>query len=166
MKKISIPIIIGISVAIAVGIVYAGMFIEEPIIGNSQNNSNENNQPVMREHPNAIKSGPLTITKYDHKIAENIFLIVSGLTNEDKGNIRVFMPDGRLYKTYEYDGSVKDSFNSYFKPDTSIIREICEQEEIAGKWKVMFDNNAYPPLEFEIINEHLDGPEVRLPKAC
>ena len=76
------------------------------------------------------------------------------------------MPDGRLYKTLEYDGSVKNGFNSYFKPDTSALRKICEQEELVGVWKVLFDNDSYPPLQFEIINEHLDGPDVRLTKSC
>ena len=167
MKKYSIPIIVGISVAIGISIAYAGLMMEEPIINiNPNENSGINNQPTIREHPESIISGPLTITKYEHKIYENIFMIVDGLEENEKGNIRVFMPDGRLYKTYQYDGSVKSGFNAYFKPDTSMVKKICEQEELVGEWQVLFDNNVYPPLEFEIINEHLEGPDVRLPKSC
>ena len=33
-------------------------------------------------------------------------------------------------------------------------------------WAVVFDNNAHPAVAFEIINEHLDGPDIRLPKSC
>lgn len=167
MRKISIPIIIGITAVIAVSIIYVGMFSTEPIF---QNNPPEKISQIENTtgfgHPDAISSGPLTITKYQHKIYENIFIIVSGLKHDEKGNIRIFMPDGRLYRTLEYDGSVNPNFNSYFKPDTSEVRKICEQEELVGKWTVLFDNNVYPPLHFEIINEHLNGPDVRLPKSC
>jgi hypothetical protein len=167
MKKIGLIIIFGITAVIALGIIYVAMFSTEPII---QDNSPEKIPQIENSsglgHPDAITSGPLVITKYEHKIGENIFMIVSGLKVDDKGNIRIFMPDGRLYRTLEYDGSVKSGFNSYFKPDTSAARKICEQEELVGRWTVLFDNNAYPPLRFEIINEHLNGPDVRLAKAC
>lgn len=167
MKKIAIPIIIGITVIIALGIIYVSMFTPEPII---QDNLPEKIPRIENSsglgHPDAISSGPLTITKYQHKIYENIFIIVSGLKHDEKGNIRIFMPDGRLYRTLEYDGSVKTGFNSYFKPDTSEVRKICEQEELVGVWTVLFDDDVYPPLHFEIINEHLNGPDVRLSKSC
>lgn len=167
MKKITIPIIIGITAVIALSIIYVGMFSTKPIF---QNTLPDKSSPIENitdsSHPDAIISGPLTITKYEHKIGENIFLIVSGLNYNEKGNIRIFMPDGRLYRTLEYDGSFKNSFNSYFKPDTSALRKICEQEELVGVWTVLFDNDVYPQLHFEIINEHLEGPDVRLAKSC
>ncbi len=152
MKKSTMSIIIGVTIAIVLGITTLGMIsnVEKPGLG----------------HPDAITSGPLTITKYEHKITENIFMIISGLEKNDKGSIRIFMPDGRLWKTIQYDGSEKEGFNQYFKPDTSKSRGICEQEELVGLWAVVFDNNAYPPLAFEIINEHLSGPDIRLPKSC
>ncbi len=167
MKKITIPIIIGITAVIALSIIYVGMFSTEPIFQNTlPDKSSQIENLTDSSHPDAIISGPLTITKYEHKIGENIFIIVSGLNYNEKGNIRIFMPDGRLYRTLEYDGSFKNSFNSYFKPDTSALRKICEQEELVGMWTVLFDNDVYPPLHFEIINEHLEGPDVRLPKSC
>jgi len=167
MKKITIPIIIGITAVIALSIIYVGMFSTNPIFQNTlPDKSSQIENLTDSSHPDAIISGPLTITKYEHKIGENIFIIVSGLNYNEKGNIRIFMPDGRLYRTLEYDGSFKNSFNSYFKPDTSALRKICEQEELVGMWTVLFDNDVYPPLHFEIINEHLEGPDVRLPKSC
>lgn len=160
-------IIIGITAIVAISISLAGMTYKP----NNVNALNETTTEVeipskIHEHPNAITSGPLLITQSQYKIYENIFMVVSGLEPNEKGNIRIFMPDGRLYKTLEYDGSLKTSFNSYFKPDTSAARKICEQEELVGIWTVLFDNDAYPPLHFEIINEHLNGPEFRLAKSC
>ena len=164
----AILIIIGITAVIGISISLAGMITDKPIDKNTLNETISEFEitPEDRAHPNAVSSGPLTITQYQHKLSENVFIVVSGLEPNEKGNIRIFMPDGRLYKTIQYDGSVKDGFNAYFKPDTSKARGICEQEEIVGIWKVLFDNNVYSPLSFEILNEHLEGPDVRLTKAC
>jgi len=166
MKKSTIPIIIGVAIAIVFGITAVGMLSDELIIKNIPTDTPSNVEIPGLGHPDALTSGPLTITKYEHKITENIFMIISGLEKNDKGNIKIFMPDGRLWKTIQYDGSQKEGFNQYFKPDTSKSRGICEQEELVGRWAVVFDNNAYPPLVFEIINEHLSGPDIRLPKSC
>ena len=67
MKKITILIIIGITAAIALGIIYVDMFTPEPMI---QDNTPEK-IPQMENstdlgHPDAITSGPLIITKYEH----------------------------------------------------------------------------------------------------
>jgi hypothetical protein len=167
MIKMAILIIIGITAVIAISISLAGMITDKPIDENTQNETAEfESTPEGLGHPDAVSSGPLTITQYQHKLSENVFIVVSGLEPNEKGNIRIFMPDGRLYKTIQYDGSVKNGFNVYFKPDTSKTRGICEQEEIVGIWKVLFDNNVYSPLSFEILNEHLEGHDVRLTKAC
>ena len=168
MIKMAILIIIGITAVIAISISLAGMIIDKPIDKNTSNETTSKVEitPEGLGHPDAVSSGPLTITQYQHKLSENVFMFVSGLEPNEKGNIRIFMPDGRLYKTIQYDGSVKNGFNSYFKPDTSKARGICEQEEIVGIWKVLFDNNVYSPLSFEILNEHLSGPDVRLIKSC
>src|SRR3990172_12897160 len=168
MIKMAILIIIGITAVIAILISLAGMSIDKPIDKNTINETTSEFEitPEGRAHPDVVSSGPLTITQYQHKLSENVFIVVSGLEPNEKGNIRIFMPDGRLYKTIQYDGSVKNGFNSYFKPDTSASRKICEQEELVGIWKVTFDNDTYPPTSFEIINEHLSGPDVRLTKSC
>ena len=168
MIKMAILIIIGITAVIGISIALAGMIPDKPIDENTLNETTSKVEitPEGLGHPDAVSSGPLTITQYQHKLSENVFIVVSGLEPNEKGNIRIFMPDGRLYKTIQYDGSVKNGFNVYFKPDTSKTRGICEQEEIVGIWKVLFDNNVYSPLSFEILNEHLEGHDVRLTKAC
>ncbi len=160
MKKSTISIIIGVTIAVVFGRTAVGMLSDEliPTIVDTPTSG--------RPHPDSISSGPLTLTKPTYKIYENIFYIVDGLREDEKGNIRFFVPDGRLYRTTAYDGAIKSSFNLYFRPDTSYLTEFCEQEEFIGEWHVSFDNNAYPDLKFEIINEHLAGPGNRLDKAC
>ena len=160
MKKRTIPIVIGAIVAFAIGFTIFAM---------SYNwEWREVDTPTLsgRISSESISSGPLVLTKSQYKIYENIFYIVDGLNEDEKGNIRFFVPDGRLYRTTAYDGSIKTSFNLYFRPDTSYLTEFCVQEEFVGEWLVTFDGNVYPDLKFEIINEHLAGPGNRLDKAC
>ena len=161
MKRDNIIIIVAI-VALAIGIISIGTseFKSIPKIIDIPRPTNDFG------HPEAIFSGPLTLTKSQYKIYENIFIIIDGLMEDEKGNIRFFVPDGRLYTTIAYDGALKSSVNQYFRPDTSYLTQFCEQEEFVGEWTITFDNNAYPPLKFEIINEHLGNPEERLKKAC
>ena len=161
MKKSTISIIIGVAIAVVLGITAVGMLSDEliPAIVDTPTLSGS-------LHPDSISSGPLTLTKPTYKIRENIFYIVDGLREDEKGNIRFFVPDGRLYRTTSYDGAIKPSFNLYFRPDTSYLTEFCEQDEFVGKWLITFDNDAYPPLTFEILNETMLGPGEKLKKAC
>jgi len=91
---------------------------------------------------------------------------VDNLREDEKGNIRFFVPDGRLYRTTAYDGAVKPSFSLYFRPDTSYLTEFCEGKEFVGEWLITFDNDAYPPLTFEILDEDMLGPGHELIKSC
>lgn len=160
MEKNSI-FIIGVVIAIALGIIAIGIYYYEstPIIVDSATLKG-------RIGTDVISSGPLMLTKSQYKIYENIFYIVDGLKEVDKGTIRFFVPDGREYRSTSYDGSQKSAFNLYFRPGTSMLTGFCVQEEFVGEWTVTFDNKAYPPLKFEIINEHLNGPDHKLDKAC
>ncbi len=160
MKKRTIKIIIGVAIAVVFGITAVGILSDELI------SVFDDTPPSGRLHPDSISSGPLTLTKPTYKLRENIFFIVDNLREDEKGNIRFFVPDGRLYRTTSYDGAVKPSFSLYFRPDTSYLTEFCEGDEFVGKWLITFDGDVYPPLTFEILNEHLNGPDHKLPKAC
>ncbi len=122
MKKNSI-IIIGVAIAIGLGITAVGISYYESI-------SILVDTPTLsgRISSESISSGPLMLTKSQYKIHENIFYIVDGLKEDEKGNIRFFVPDGRLYRTTAYDGAIKESFNLYFRPDTSYLTEFCVQK--------------------------------------
>ena len=161
MKKSTSSIIIGVAIAIVLGIAIVGMSYDElfPDIVDTPTLSG-------RLHPDGISSGPLTITKPTFKIRERIFFIVDGLKEDEKGNIRFFVPDGRLYRTTAYDGAEKPGFSLYFRPDTSYLTGFCEGKEFVGTWLVTFDDRAYPPLTFEILDEDMLGPGHELIKSC
>ena len=128
-----------------------------------ENKVNEENNIVKDV---GVYSGPLTITQYEHKLGESVFFHVKGLQPNEKGNIHVFTPQGILFKTYQYDGSVKSDFSQYFTPDTYKPSGICKPDELVGKWKMVFEDGSYPTLEFEFTNEFIRSGEVNIQVVC
>ena len=113
-----------------------------------------------------LTSGPFSVKDYQHKLGENIFVVASGITPNEKGTIRVYTPKNIEYVSYPFDGSVKQDFNVYFKPDTLFIKNRCSPEDLIGIWKMEFEGVSYPPIQFELINEHIDGAENDLINLC
>ena len=106
-----------------------------------------------------IISGPFAIDKPRYKLGENVFLTVNGLKPNEAGNILIMRPNGDMWTAIPFNGTLKSSFNYYFKPDTSTALKIYGQEDLVGTWKVIFQGLTYEPLSFEIINEFIPGGE-------
>ena len=143
-KKV-IPIIVIIVIVVA-AIVSAIYFY------NIQKSSDENKSQW-------IISGPFAIDKPRYKLGENVFLTVHGLKPNEAGNILIVRPNGDMWTTIPFNGTLKSDFNYYFKPDTSTALKIYGQEDLVGTWKVIFQGLTYEPLSFEIINEFIPGGE-------
>ena len=159
MKKKFIPVILGV-IAITVVVLISVILTEEE--GVDRNFLSETT-PKPSEH---ISSGPLTILNYKHRLADNVFFMITGLEPNQKGNFLVFTPKGILYTTIPFDGSVKTNFNFYFKPSTSSGLKLCAVEDLVGVWTVKFVGINYKPLQFEIINEFIRGGESVLKDVC
>src|SRR3990172_10904171 len=157
MNKVIIPVIVGIIAAI-IAVSYFVML--------SKNSINEGFEEQTGEFANAVSSGPVTILAYEHRLGENVFVHIRGLGFNEKGNFRFFTPQGVLFKTVAYDGSISSDFNQYFKPTPSEILDICTPEELIGEWTVTFDNNVYPPLKFKVTDEYLRGAEEQIYPVC
>lgn len=106
-----------------------------------------------------IVSGPFAINKPQYKLGENVFITVNGLNSDEVGDILFVRPDGTIYSTLSFNGTLKDHFNYYFKPDTRESLKTFKVEQLVGKWQVIFYGVKYPPLDFEIINEFVPGEE-------
>jgi len=65
MKKSTISIIIGAAIALVLGITAVGMLSDELIIKNILTDAPSNVEIPGLGHPDALTSGPLTITKYE-----------------------------------------------------------------------------------------------------
>ena len=120
---------------------------------------------IEKQHE-AIWSGPIAVTKYEHKLGENVFFLIRGLQSDEIGAIGVFTPNGILFKTIYYDGSKKPDFNQFIFPDTTAELDICTPEELVGIWKIVFTDKKYPALEFKIIDEYIDGGEAGIGTVC
>ena len=159
MRKKIIPIIIGIIVVSSAAI--AGtVLIKEPNV--DVKNPSETDDSFNAQ----LNSGPFAILKYEHKLGERVFLVVDGLKENEKGNIKIFTPEDRLFLKIPFDGFGKSSFNQYFKPDTAKIGVACDPEELVGIWTVVFEGVSYQPIKFEFINEYIQGGEADIEYVC
>lgn len=140
IKKI-IPIIVGI-IAVVIIVSFVSSYI-------TQKYKEPNSQWIV--------SGPFAISKPQYKLGENVFMTVNNLKPNEIGNILIVTPQNKTFVMIPFNGTAKDHFNYYFKPDISKSLSISTTEEIIGKWQVMFDLVKYKPLSFEIINETIPG---------
>ena len=140
------------TIPIVVAIVAVAIIISATYFYTGQKTSDE-----IKSH--WIISGPFAIDKPKYKLGENIFLTVHELKPNEAGNILIVRPNGDIWTTIPFNGTLKNTFNYYFKPDTSKALEIYGPEDLVGTWKVIFQGLTYEPLSFEIINEFIPGTE-------
>ena len=150
--------------------IIAGIIIIASIIGiasifSYDQTNNIFDGEIKKDH-DYVWSGPLGVTQYEHRLGEDVFLVMRGLQPNERGTVEIFTPPGILFKSFEYDGSLKSDFNFYFYPDTSVFSKICTPEELVGIWKIVFTNNAYPTLEFKMSDEYLPGGEAGVKTEC
>jgi len=159
MKKKNISIIIGI-IVVSLAAIAGTVLIKEP-------NVDVKNPSEIDDGFNAqLNSGPFAILKYEYKLGERVFLVVDGLKENEKGNIKIFTPEDKLFLKISFDGFGKSSFNQYFKPDTAKISVACDPEELVGIWTVVFEGVIYQPIKFEFINEYILGGEADIEYVC
>ena len=150
-KKFNYIIITGVIVAIiAVSVYFASSQIEKS----------------KDEGFEWLTAGPFSVKDYQHKLGESIFIVAEGIASNEKGTIRVFTPKNIEYVSYPFDGSVKPSFNVYFKPDTTVRKDRCSPEDFVGVWIMTFEGVPYPPIQFEFINEYIIGAENDITDLC
>lgn len=104
-----------------------------------------------------IVSGPFAISKAQYKIGENVFMTVNNLQPNEIGSLFIVSPQNKTFTVIPFNGTAKDHFNYYFKPDVSRAARITSTDELVGRWLVISDLVKYEPLSFEIINETLPG---------
>jgi hypothetical protein len=104
-----------------------------------------------------IVSGPFAISKPQYKLGENVFMTVNNLKPNEIGNIWIVTPQNKTFVMIPFNGTAKDHFNYYFKPDVSKPLGISTTDELVGKWQVIFDLVKYDPLSFEITNQTIPG---------
>ena len=143
-KKI-ISIIVGIVVVIAIS---SGVYFYQ---------AKQKSADDLKSH--WIVSGPFAIDKSRYKLGESIFLSVNGLKPNEAGNIVFLLPNGKVWTTIPFNGTIKSNFNYYDKPDTSAHLKIYTPEDLVGTWKVIFQGVSYNSLSFDFVHEYVPGAE-------
>lgn len=160
-KKIAFGIIAAVIIA---SMVYV-FALNDYVIGCDIEVDPDCDDNIKKRH-DSVSSGPLSVTQYEHRLGENVFFNINGLLPTEKGTIEVYTPKGVLFKTIQYDGSVKPNFNQYFKPDTLAVQNICTKDDLVGEWVAIFTNNEYMPLKFVMVDEFIIGGEKDIVPVC
>ena len=104
-----------------------------------------------------VTSGPFSIDKSQYNLGEKIFITVSDVSENEKGQMVFFRQANstmwKEYMTIDYDGQQKDQFNLYFEPQLSKMKKICSTNELAGPWIVKFMGTEFPDINFELLNQ-------------
>ena len=123
--------------------------------------------PASREW---LTSGPFQIDKSQYLLGENIFVRITNLAQNEKGQIAFLRPMNEthysVYITIPFDGAKKNSFNQYFTPDTSRALKICTVDDLIGTWKIVFQKTNYENISFKILNKTLPGEEDYYLSVC
>ncbi|MBI1828850.1 MAG: hypothetical protein HY222_02680 [Thaumarchaeota archaeon] len=107
-------------------------------------------------------SGPFAINKFQYKIGENIFMVVSNLRPNDAGSIVIVDPKGDVYDSFQFNGTMKTDFHYYFKPNTQIGLKLCNPTDLVGKWGIIFQGVPYKPLKFNVTNYWIEGSQAEI----
>jgi len=151
-KKISLGIIIGVIIAISVSII---IISQMEVVQNDVEQNEVVREPIFSE--TVIVSGPFQIDKPQYKLGENIFFRAVELAPNENGKIVFLRPKNEthyiVYDSIPFDGSKKSDFNQYFKPGLAGLIGICTEEDLLGKWVIVFRGVPYENISFEIINQ-------------
>ena len=115
-------------------------------------------------------SGPFKIDREKYLLGEKVFLIVEGLSTQEKGVIALVRHMNSthdfLYTTFPFDGSEKQAFNIYFEPSINKLKNICSKDFLIGDWSLIFTGTDYNELKFKIIDAIIPGSEQYFQDVC
>jgi hypothetical protein len=109
-------------------------------------------------------SGPFAINKFQYKIGEYVFMVVSNLKPNDIGKIVIVDPKGDTYDVIPFNGTMKTSFHYFFKPNTQNMGglKLCKPTDLVGKWGFVFQGVPYRPLAFNVTNDWIYGSQAEI----
>tara|TARA_B110000014_G_scaffold139607_1_gene96783 strand:- start:204 stop:734 length:531 start_codon:yes stop_codon:yes gene_type:complete len=105
--------------------------------------------------------GPLQINKDKYLLGENVYVILKDLRPQDQGNILFITPKNVIYNEWGFNGSEREFQKKYFKPQLLKGKNLCEKEDLIGKWTVMFEGYDMAKLHFEMLPYILPNQEYQ-----
>ena len=108
---------------------------------------------VYPENPQFLYG--LQVNKDKYLLGENVFVKINNIPMELKTQALFFTPTGKQFFEITIDGHKSQGFKQYFKPQLLANRAICNVDDLIGEWTVIFENNPYDKLHFEMTPEYL-----------
>ena len=124
-----------------------------------KDHSDEKNIKHVVYPDNPQKLYGLIINKDKYLLGENIFIRVTGIPMGLKDSVYFYTPQGIKYLTLPFDGDEKPSIKHYFRPSLIRSENVCDKEEIIGKWSAFFGNMPEEKLYFHVLAEILPHSE-------
>jgi hypothetical protein len=117
-----------------------------------------------------LTSGPFQIDRSEYVLGEKIFLVIGGLSEDEKGQVAFLRPlnmtHQSVYLTIPFDGTKKSGFNYYIEPQLSANNGFCTVDDFVGNWRVVFRGTDYSDLQFRITDDILPGEEESYQPVC
>ncbi len=104
-------------------------------------------------------AGAFGINKEAYRLGEDVFF--AGTLNPGQQVIvRVASPEGKIFLERAYDGSEREVAKFYFRPDTSAIKGLYEEDQLVGQWMIWFEGINNDEIFFEVVDEFAPGAET------
>jgi len=133
-------------------------------IKNDKIKNDESENPYIPKEREWITSGPVKIDYSMYQLGQKIFVNIEQLSEKDEGQVVIYRPVNSthhsMYHVMPFDGANQRN-NYYLTPDLSVVRGICDKDDLIGNWRVSLPGTDYLDLEFEIIDSILPGYESR-----
>ncbi len=109
-------------------------------------------------------SGPFAINKFQYKLDENVFMVVSDLKPNEAGKIVIVDPKGGIFLMLPFNGTSKTSFHQFFKPNTENVggEKLCIPTDLVGRWGIIFQGVPYHPLSFNVTNDWIPSGQAEI----
>jgi len=156
----SVGIATGIGVAIIVGVIIfqvSETMWSQSSVEEYYEKDGRVTSVVYPDNPQIL--GPLQINKDKYLLGENVYVILKDLMPMDKGAVLFYTPGGVLYEEWEFNGMEREYQKKYFKPQLIKGKNLCEKEDLVGKWTVMFRSYQENTIKFDMLDQTLPNQE-------
>jgi len=93
------------------------------------------------------------------KLGENLYITANNIPEDLTLRLAISNESGKVWDYIWADGTEKPSWNSYIKPDYSVVNGFCTVDDLVGLWTIELQGTMDPPLRFQHGPAILEGSE-------
>ena len=97
-------------------------------------------------------------------LGEYISIVANDLPEDQTIRLAISNPEGKIWDYIYADGSMKQNWNIYIKPDYSVAKGFCTIDQLVGLWTIELEGTMDPPLQFQHGPAVLEGAEAHYTK--